>query len=78
MNLSQPFHVTDGVRQGGVLSPYLFDVYLHDLSLELYNIKAGCYIGEVLLNNLMFVDDTCFVQMYVGCKVYYRCASSLW
>jgi len=23
----------------------------------LYNIKAGCYIGEVLLNHLMFADD---------------------
>jgi len=59
------------------LSPYLFAVYLHDLSLELNNIKAGCYIGEVLLNKLMFADDTCFVQVYVGCKVYYRCVSSL-
>jgi len=27
-HLSGPFHVTDGVRQGGVLSPYLFAVYL--------------------------------------------------
>jgi len=26
----------------------------------LYNIKAGCYIGEVLLNHLMFVEDICF------------------
>jgi len=27
------------------------------LSNELNNIKAGCYIGEVLLNHLMFADD---------------------
>jgi len=37
----------------------LFDVYLDDLSNELNNIKAGCYIGEVLLNHLMFADDIC-------------------
>jgi len=48
MNSSEPFRVTNVVRQGGVLSPYLFAVYLDDLSLELSNIKAGCYIGEVL------------------------------
>ena len=57
---SEPLHVSNGVRQGGVLSPYLFAVYLDDLSLiELNNIKAGCYIGEVLSNHLMFADDIC-------------------
>jgi len=58
-HLSEPFHVSKGVRQGGVLSPYLFAVHLDDLSNELNNIKAGWYIGEVLLNHLMFADDIC-------------------
>jgi len=56
---SEAFHVSNGVRQGGVLSPYLFAVYLDDLSKEINNIKAGCYIGEVLLNHLIFADDIC-------------------
>ena len=59
MNLSEPFHVTNGVRPGGVLHPSFFAVYLHDLSLEPSNIKAGYYIGESLLNHLTFVDDIC-------------------
>jgi len=58
-HLSEPFHVSNGVRHGGVLSPYLFSVYLDDLSNELNNIKEGCYIGEVLLNRWMFADDIC-------------------
>ena len=62
MNLSEPFHVANGVRPGGVLRPYFFAVYLDDLSLEPSNIKAGYYIGEILLNHLTFVDD-----IYVFC-----------
>ena len=58
-HFSEPFHVSNGVRQGGVLSPYLFAIYLDDSSNELNNIKAGCYIGEVLLNHLIFADDIC-------------------
>jgi len=58
--LSEPFHVTIEVRQGGASSPYLFAVYLDDLSLELNNIKAGCFIVEVLLNHMMFANDICW------------------
>jgi len=76
-HFSEPFHVSNGVRQGGVLSPYLFDVYLDDLSNELNNINAGCYIGEVL-NHLMFADDICVFcpsvrwlqRILDGCQAY--------
>jgi len=70
-NLSEPFHVTNGVRPGGVLRPYFFAVYLDDLSLELSNTKDGCYIGEIL-NHFTFVDDICvFCPSVRGlCKVY--------
>jgi len=41
------------------LRPNFFAEYLDDLSLEPSNIKAGYYIGEILLNHLTFVDDIC-------------------
>jgi len=66
-HISEPFHVSNGVRQGGVLSPHLFAVYLDDLSNELNNIKAGYYTGEVLLNHLMFADDICVFCPSVRC-----------
>jgi len=55
--LQYAFHVTNGFRQGGALSPYLFAVYLNDLSTELNKNKTGCCVGEVLLNHLMFAYD---------------------
>jgi len=56
---SEQFHVTNGAKHGGVLSPCLFSVCLDDFFTELNNVEAGCYIGEVLLNHLMFADDIC-------------------
>ena len=37
-HFSEPFHVSHVVRQGGVLRPYFFAVYLDDLSNELNKI----------------------------------------
>ena len=46
--LSSGFGVSNGVRQGGILSSYLFCVYMDDLSIKLNDIKVGCTIGTTL------------------------------
>ena len=38
------FHVSNGVRQGGILSPILFNVYMDELSIELCKTDIGCDI----------------------------------
>ena len=55
--MSKHFSVTKGVRQGGILSPYLFCVYMDDLSNKLNNVNTGCIIGSSLINHLMYADD---------------------
>ena len=54
--LSEGFSVTNGVRQGGILSPYLFNIYTDELSEKLDLSGVGCrYLGSV--NHLCYADD---------------------
>ena len=56
-NIMSNCSVTKGVRQGGILSPYLFCVYMDDLSNKLNNVNSGCIIGSSLINHLMYAGD---------------------
>ena len=60
--LSEPFSVSNGVRQGGILSPFLFSVYMDDLSTRLNKLNIGCTIGELIINHIMFADDLVLVS----------------
>ena len=62
--MSAPFHVTNGVRQGGILSPFLFNLYMNDLSLTLNTSGTGCRIGDCLINHLMYADDLVILSPY--------------
>jgi exonuclease III len=55
------FSVTNGVRQGGVMSPVLFNVYMDDLNKLLADSGVGCNIGGVFINNFSFADDMSLV-----------------
>jgi len=49
--------VNNGVKQGGILSPILFCVYLDTLILKLVNSGVGCYMGHICLSVLAYADD---------------------
>ena len=55
--MSESFNVSNGVRQGGILSPYLFNVYMDDLSLRLQKKYVGCKIANKIINHLFYADD---------------------
>ena len=51
------FKVSNSVRQGAVLSPKLFAIYIDDLSQDLAMCKSGCYINEQCMNHVMYAYD---------------------
>ena len=58
---SEAFSVSNGVRQGGILSPYLFAVYMDDLSAILLSSHSGCCIGDQYINHMFYADDLCIL-----------------
>ena len=42
--MSEYFTISNGVRQGGILSPRLFAVYVDDLFKQLNDARSGCFI----------------------------------
>ena len=45
------------VRQGGILSPPLFNCYIDNLSVQLRKMQSGCYVNRECYNHLMYADD---------------------
>ena len=56
-HISHRFDVTNGVRQGGVLSPLLFSVFVDELLEKLKNKGIGCYIDHLFTGALGYADD---------------------
>jgi len=57
---SNMFKVLSGVRQGGILSPYLFIVYVDDM-LERLN-SMGCKFFGYIIGAIMYADDLIFMS----------------
>ena len=55
--LSEKFSVKNGVRQGAVLSPTLFSLYINSLLIQLKSSGFGCHIGNHFYGALAYADD---------------------
>ena len=54
---SRSFRVLSGVRQGGILSPRLFVIYVDDLLITLRKSGIGCHIIQSFVAAIMYADD---------------------
>ena len=55
--LSGTFSASNGVKQGGVLSPLLFTVYLDQLILALKESGIGCHLNGMFVGAFIYADD---------------------
>ena len=58
--MSDSFKISNGVRQGSILSPKLFSVYLDKLSVAQNKSSIGGNVGTCA-NHLFYADDFCFL-----------------
>ena len=72
---SVKFKVTNGVRQGGILSPYLFNVYVDELSEQLKLCNVGCNVNGHLISHIMYADDLILISPSSAglCQLLYEC-----
>ena len=54
---SEWFEIFAGVRQGGVLSPDLYSIYVDDLIKKLILLGKGCYFARMFAAALFYADD---------------------
>jgi len=54
---SAMFKLSCGIRQGGVLSPYMFAIYIDNIVESIEASGTGCYIGLVCCSIFLFADD---------------------
>ena len=55
------FQVESGLKQGCLISPLLFSLYLNDFCDNAHNINVGVPVGEELISVLLYADDTCLI-----------------
>ena len=51
------FTISNGVKQGGVLSPILFSLYLDQLISRLSHIGMGCHMNGLFTGVFIYADD---------------------
>jgi len=54
-----PLYCNQWGKTRGVLIPYLFSVYLDELSIQLGSARVGCTVGNMVVNHLLFADNIC-------------------
>ena len=69
---SGKFHETNGVRQGGVLSPLLFNIYVNELSDCLNKSGIGGSLNGTVINHMLYADDI-YVSFLFLQQVYNNC-----
>ena len=56
-SISQPFHTENGVKQGIILTPILYCIYIDELLNRINQSGLGCHVGHLSYAGLGYADD---------------------
>ena len=65
--LSDGFNVTNGVKQGGVISLLLFSCYIDNLFTQLQLSGLGCHVGLSYVGAFGYADDIALLALSLQC-----------
>jgi len=54
---SHSLSVRSGIRQGGILFPMLFNIYINSLIGALRYSDVGCHLGDEYIGCIVYADD---------------------
>ena len=61
--ISDSFKVTNGVRQGGILLPQRFNIYIDGLNDIFDKSSIGGSIDGNRINHMLYTDDLCIISL---------------
>ena len=56
------FNINCGVKQGGILSPFLFNLFIHDLIEECIEAKIGAIFKKMNISIIVYADDIILIS----------------
>ena len=60
---SDYFKISNGVKQGGVISPLLFSCYIDNLFTQLKHSGSGCHVGCYYAGAFGYADDIALLHL---------------
>ena len=64
-HFQEKFNVTNGVCQGGILSPLLFNVYVNEFSECLTKFGVGGNKKGTIINHMLYADMLLCIMYYL-------------
>ena len=68
-SVSDYFTISNGCKQGGVLSPVLFSIYLDQLIAQLRHLGLGCYMNGLFTGVFIYADDITLLAPLSACML---------
>jgi hypothetical protein len=61
-NVSEIFRITGGVKQGGPLSPKLYNIYISELVQKIEETNGGALINKLKISIIIYADDIVIIS----------------